>query len=151
MLDRIKKMASEVGNSALTAIQNTANPELKGVNAMAGTFSALVMADRVCEPEELEMVADFMVDGVDIIQEVRMTREACELFLEYTKNLEAGYAKGPVEGAAVMGELLEMIAEVKNDAKWREAILKVVDQIVADKADESEKRTAATIKKRLAL
>lgn len=152
MLDRIKKMAGELGESALTLVQTTINPELKGVNAMSGMFAALVMADRICEPHELEMVADFMVDEVDIIQDVKMTREACELFLEHVKTLEKGYKEGPVQGAAAMGEILELIAEVKNNAKWREAIITMAKRVVPDgHTDKQELKTRDAILRRLAL
>ena len=149
MFNRLKKIVSDQATKALDYAEVKANPATRGINALASSFALLVMGDRVVETEEMEDVAEYLVD-MDVVIEKGLIREVSELFLRQTDFLEAGFKVSVVEGNIRIGEVLRDIALVKDDKEWCEVVADTISLVTSGgSADEGEVKARKRILKAL--
>ncbi len=149
MFARLKKIVTDQAEKALDYAEVKANPETRGVNALASSFALLVMGDRLVEEEEMEAVAEYLVD-MDIVIEKGLIREVSELFLRQTDLLEAGFKVSVVEGNIRTGEILRDIALIKDDKEWCDIVADTITLVTSGgTADEGEIKARKRVLKAL--
>lgn len=138
MLNALKRAASSLSSSAKEAVEGAVNGDVSGQKAYAYAMASMVMADGIVETSEIEGVAGYLGNDIDLIKSGQ-TSAVIDYFNEKIADYKT--AKGnKLEVVKIRNATMAEIAKASCDQVWKDKIIKVLNDVAPSKnLDQSEK------------
>jgi hypothetical protein len=134
MLDRIKKLATAQVNKVVCFVEEKAEVPLTeqelGIQALSGAFVVLANADLVIEDQEIDLIANYLVD-LPIVAELGIIREVATAFMLQVARVEDAKKVSNVESSIVLGEILAEITLIKEDKRWATVVADTITLVTS--------------------